>query len=215
MSYLLDTTRYLASGAMVSVSIFFITLMISLPLSLILFILYRKRKWIKKVIDVYTWFFRGTPLMLQLFFFMYGLPSVGIPVDRMTVALIAFSINYTAYFIEIIRAGVESLPKDQEESASVMGATMMQINVLIIFPQALRRQLPVFTNETITLIKDTALVTVIAISDLLRQVKEVVSRDFTLSPFMLAALFYLGFSFIIVKLMKHLESKWNFLDNAS
>ena len=145
--------------------------------------------------------------MLQLFFFMFGLPALGIAVDRYWVALLGFAINYTAYFIEIIRAGLEAIPQDQEESAMIMGATKLVTFQKILMPQAIRTQLPVFTNESITLIKDTALVTVIAISDLSRKAREVVSRDFTVSPFILAAGFYLLFSFILIRLFKFVESR--------
>ena len=153
--------------------------------------------------------------MLQLFFFMFGLPAIGIPVNRMTVAYIAFVVNYSAYFTEIIRAGIESVPKDQIESAEVMGASRMKTYRYIIIPQALRIQTPVITNEIITLIKDTALVTVIAISDLMRNVKEIVSRDFTISPFILAAIFYLAISYLIIKLFKKIEKKYDYVDSKS
>jgi len=159
----------------------------------------------------FTLLFRGTPLMLQLFFFMFGLPALGIRLDRLTVAYVGFGMNYAAYFIEIIRAGVESIPKDQEESAKVLGATNSQIYWRILTPQALRIQVPVFTNETITLIKDTALVSVIALSDLLRKVREVVSRDFTISPFFMAAIFYLTVSFLIAEILKRVEKQFDFI----
>lgn len=146
--------------------------------------------------------------MLQLFFFMFGLPALGIAVNRYWVASIGFTINYTAYFVEIIRAGLDALPDDQEESAIVMGANKPYTFGYVLMPQALRMQLPVFTNEMITLIKDTALVTVIAIPDLLRKVREVVSRDFTISPFFLAAGFYLLFSYIIIQFMRILEKRY-------
>jgi polar amino acid transport system permease protein len=149
--------------------------------------------------------------MLQLFFFMFGLPALGIRLDRLTVAYVGFGMNYAAYFIEIIRAGVESIPKDQEESAKVLGATSSQIYRRILTPQALRMQVPVFTNETITLIKDTALVSVIALSDLLRKVREVVSRDFTISPFFMAAIFYLTVSFLIAEILKRVEKQFDFI----
>jgi polar amino acid transport system permease protein len=152
--------------------------------------------------------------MLQLFFFMYGLPALGIPVDRMMVAYIAFIINYAAYFTEVIRAGIESLPKDQYESGSIMGASNVQIYRHIIMPQAVRYQMPVLTNEVITLIKDTALVTVIAISDVMRNVKEIVSRDFTISPFVLAAIFYLLMSYLIIQVARRIEKKYDFIENA-
>jgi len=142
---------------------------------------------------------------------MYGLPAIGIPVDRMMVAYIGFIINYAAYFTEIIRAGIESVPGEQVEAASVEGAHKMQIYYFIILPQAIRKEIPTITNEVITLIKDTALVTVIAISDIMRNVKEVVSRDFTISPFVLAAVFYLVFSYFIVLFFRRVEARFNFM----
>jgi polar amino acid transport system permease protein len=147
--------------------------------------------------------------MLQLFFFLFGLPALGIRVDRYWVAVIGFSINYTAYFIEIIRAGLEALPVDQEESAFILGANKRETFWYILMPQAMRIQMPVFANEWITLIKDTALVTVIAIPDLLRKVREVVSRDFTVTPFFLAAIFYLGISYVIIVFLKHIEKRFD------
>jgi polar amino acid transport system permease protein len=130
----------------------------------------------------------------------------------MMVAFIAFTINYSAYFVEIIRAGMESLPKDQYESVEVMGASSFQTYRFVILPQAIRIQFPVIANEIITLIKDTALVTVIAVSDLMRNVKEIVSRDFTISPFIVASLFYLLISFFIVKIFRQLEKKFDYVD---
>ncbi len=212
MDYLLKTTAYLFDGAVVSLTIFFVTLLGASPLALVFATLYKKNIIFEKIISFYTWLFRGTPLMLQLFFFMYVLPSFGIFVDRMMVAFITFILNYTAYFIEILRAGIESVPKEQIESASVEGAHQFYTFRNIVLPQAIRKELPTFTNEIITLIKDTSLVTVIAISDLMRGVKEVVSRDFTLSPFVLAAIFYLSISYIIVKFMKSLERKIDYMD---
>jgi polar amino acid transport system permease protein len=208
LNYLLETTRYLFDGAWYSIQLFAITLLLSTPASLLLAAVFRFLPLVRPVINTYTWFFRGTPLMLQLFFFMFGLPALGIAVNRYWVAAIGFGINYTAYFVEIIRAGLEALPIDQEESALVMGASKQTTYRFVLLPQALRIQLPVFTNELITLIKDTALVTVIAIPDLLRKVREVVSRDFTVSPFFLAAGFYLLFSYGIIYLLRYLERRW-------
>lgn len=214
MEYLLDTIKYLGNGASVSLKIFIVTLAFSFPISIVLAMTYRLNFIFKKFISFYTWFFRGTPLMLQLFFFMFGLPAFGISVDRMMVAYIAFSLNYAAYFTEILRAGIESLPKDQEESAQMMGASRYLIYRHVIMPQAIRKEMPTITNEVITLIKDTSLVTVIAISDLMRNVKEIVSRDFTISPFFLAAAFYLIISYIIIKIFRKIENKFDFMDNT-
>lgn len=212
IDYLIETIKYLSSGASVSLSIFFVTLILSFPISILLAMAYRSNVGLKKLISMYTWLFRGTPLMLQLFFFMFGLPAFGIPVDRMMVAYIAFVLNYAAYFTEIMRAGIESLPKDQEESASIMGANRLKTYRYVIMPQAIRKEMPTITNEVITLIKDTSLVTVIAISDLMRNVKEVVSRDFTISPFFLAAAFYLLMSYVIIRIFKKIEQKFDFMD---
>ena len=209
LNYWLETTRYLLDGAWYSLQLFFLTLIIATPVSFVLAGVYRFVRVLRPVINAYTWVFRGTPLMLQLFFFLFGLPAMGIAVDRYWVAVIGFAINYTAYFVEIIRAGLEALPIDQEESAFIMGASVPYTFEKILMPQALRSQLPVFANEWITLIKDTALVTVIAIPDLLRKVREVVSRDFTISPFFIAAIFYLFFSYIIILGLKQLEKRFD------
>lgn len=215
MSYIISVIKYLITGAGVSTTIFVVTLALSFPLSVLFSIIYRQNIILKKIVSFYTYIFRGTPLMLQLFFFMYGLPAIGIRTDRMTVALFTFALNYAAYFTEILRAGIESLDKDQEESAAVMGASRAQTFRFVILPQAIRRQIPTITNEVITLIKDTSLVTVIAISDLMRQVKEIVSRDFTISPFLVAATFYLLFSYVIVKVFKYIEDKNDFMNNQT
>jgi polar amino acid transport system permease protein len=214
IDYLLETIKYLSNGASVSLRIFFVTLALSFPISIILSMSYRLNPFFRKLTSLYTWLFRGTPLMLQLFFFMFGLPAFGIMIDRMMVAYIAFVLNYAAYFTEIMRAGIESLPKDQEESAQMMGASRFKTYRYVIMPQAIRKEMPTITNEVITLIKDTSLVTVIAISDLMRNVKEIVSRDFTISPFFLAAVFYLLMSYLIIKIFKKLEQKFDFMDNT-
>jgi len=215
MTYLLETLEYLLSGMGVSLKIFVVTLVFSFPLSVLLSMVYRQNIVVKKCISFYTWLFRGTPLMLQLILIMYGLPAIGIDIDRMMVAYIGFMINYTAYFTEILRAGIESLPKDQFESAEILGATSIETFRFVILPQVVRIQLPVFTNETITLIKDTALVTVIALPDIMRKVKEVISRDFTISPFILAGAFYLFISYLIIKIAKRVEKKYDFLESTS
>lgn len=212
MNYLVETTKYLADGALISIKIFGITLLFSFPIALIFATLAKSNKILKWFFQAYTWVFRGTPLMLQLFFFMFGLPALGIRLDRMMVAYVGFILNYAAYFMEIIRAGIESIPKDQEESGQVLGANKFQIYLFIILPQAIRKEIPTITNEVITLIKDTALVTVIAISELLRNMKEIVSRDFTISPFFLAAIFYLLFSYIIILIFKAIEKRYDYAD---
>ncbi len=209
ISEVINVILYLGKGALVSLQLFFITLLFSFPLAILLMYVYKNNKILNKIIKIYTWFFRGTPLMLQLFFFMFGLPIFGIRLDRMMVAYVGFILNYAAYFTEIIRSGIESLPSDQEESGQVEGATQFQVFRYILLPQAVRKEIPTITNEVITLIKDTALVTVIAISELLRNMKEVVSRDFTIYPFFIAALFYLFFSYVIIKVFRMIEKRYS------
>lgn len=211
MDYVLSIVRYLKDGALVSLLIFFTTAFLSVPLGLVFAVfLDSSAKWVKKILNAYTWLFRGTPLMMQLFFFMYGLPAIGITVDRMMVAVIAFALNYTAYFIEIFRAGIESIPGEQVEAASVEGASRVRTYAHVVLPQAVRKELPTITNELITLIKDTALVSVIAVGDLLRGVREIVSRDFTVTPFFVAAGFYLMVSFVIVQVLRKVEQAYDF-----
>ena len=209
ISEIISVILYLGKGALVSLQLFFITLLFSFPLAILLMYFYKNNKLLNKIIKFYTWFFRGTPLMLQLFFFMFGLPIFGIRLDRMMVAYVGFILNYAAYFTEIIRSGIESLPSDQEESGQVEGATQFQVFRYILLPHAVRKEIPTITNEVITLIKDTALVTVIAISELLRNMKEVVSRDFTIYPFFIAALFYLFFSYLIIKFFRMIEKRYS------
>lgn len=196
----------LMDGAFISLKIFSLTSVLSIFLGLI-FALLSKNKILNKLINIYTLFFRGTPLMMQLILIMYGLPQVGIYVDRMLVAYIGFILNYTAYFIEVFKAGINSIESDQIEAAKIFGANELQISRYIIIPQAFKLQIPVITNELINLIKDTAIVSVIAIDDILRVVKELVSNSFTLTPFVISTVFYLVISFIIIIILKKIEKK--------
>lgn len=196
----------LMDGAFISLKIFSLTSVLSIFLGLI-FALLSKNKVLNKLINVYTLFFRGTPLMMQLILIMYGLPQLGIYVDRILVAYIGFILNYTAYFIEVFKAGINSIESDQIEAAKIFGANEFQLSRYIIIPQAFKLQIPVITNELINLIKDTAIVSVIAIDDILRVVKELVSNSFTLTPFIISTVFYLVISFFIIMILKKIEKK--------
>lgn len=196
----------LIEGGIVSIKIFIITAVVSLILGLILALMSKKGIF-TRILNIYTLFFRGTPLMMQLILIMYGLPQIGIYIDRMIVAYIGFILNYTAYFIEIFKAGISSVDSEQLDAARVFGANEVQVASYIIVPQAIKLQLPVITNELINLIKDTAIVTVIAVSDILRIVKELVSNTFSLTPFFISTIFYLVISFIIVKTLKVIDNK--------
>lgn len=191
--------------------VYFVTAAISLPLGIIGALAYTSESVIlKKAISLYTWVFRGTPLMLQLFFVYYGLPTLtnnAVVFDRMPAALITFVINYTAYLIEIVRSGLEGIDKGQDEAAKVLGYTYFQKVWYILLPQALRRVLPSLGNEAITLVKDTALIYILSLTEILKTTKEIASRYSIITPYLYAGIIYLGLSFLIDKIFKNMEKK--------
>ena len=159
----------------------------------------------------YVWIFRGTPLLLQLFFVCYGLPILFGPAFRMphfTAAIVTFVLNYAAYFAEIFRAGIQSIDKGQYEAARALGMNYQQTMRRIVLPQMTRRVLPPISNETITLVKDTSLVYVLAMNDLLRVTRTLVQREFDLMPFVVAGGFYLFFTLILTCLFNYLENRY-------
>ena len=165
--------------------VYFSTAILSMPLGILGALAYTSdNKIIKSIISLYTWMFRGTPLMLQLFFVYYGLPLVSflgykLTLDPIVAAIITFVINYAAYLIEIIRSGIESIDKGQHEASKVLGYTYWQKIRYIILPQSLRRVLPTLGNEAITLIKDTALISrLFSISEdaLVLKIKQLINK---------------------------------------
>lgn len=164
----------------------------------------------------YVFLMRGTPLMLQLFFFYFGLPNIPfigqfLTMERFTAACVTFILNYAAYFCEIFRGGLLSIDKGQYEAASVLGLTKWQTTVRVVLPQMFKVVLPPVSNEAITLVKDTALVTAIGISDLLHITKSLVNgTGGNVTPFFVAAVFYLLVTFGLTKLFQYLEKKFMF-----
>lgn len=210
MDYIIDVSRFMLSGSIITLKLYLVTIVFSIPLGIIFAIAkISKFKILRFVLGLYTWVFRGTPLLLQLFFFYFGLPVFGIILSPFTAAALTFVINYSAYLTEIFRAGIESIPKGQYEAAHCLGMTYKQTMLRIILPQTVKRVLPPLSNEAITLVKDTALVAAIGMGDLLRAAKQVVTRDFDVTPFILAAVFYLLFTSVIVTLFKKLEEKYS------
>ncbi|MGI6653525.1 MAG: amino acid ABC transporter permease [Christensenellales bacterium] len=185
--------QQLADGLGVTMSLFALTLLISLPLGLV-FALFRMSKI--KLLRFPVWLFilimRGTPLILQVFTVYFVLPLIfGVSFDRMTAVVISFSINYAAYFAEIYRAGVEAIPQGQREAAHVLGMSRPQAFGRIILPQVIKRILLPVSNEVITLVKDTALVTAIGMVELYRVARNAASASGSLEPLFVAGLFYL------------------------
>lgn len=211
MEYLLKTTQYILEGAGVTLRLFVFTLIFSMPLGFLGAMgKTSHRRWLTVPMGLYTSIARGTPLLLQLFFVYYGLPLM-VPFlrfERFTAAVVTFIINYAAYFVEIFRAGIQSIDRGQYEAAKVLGMNYRQTMVRIVLPQTIKRVLPPISNEAITLVKDTALVVVLGIGEILRNSKEVVSRDFTITPFVIAGAIYLVLNYGLVWVFNKLEQRY-------
>lgn len=199
-------------GTVTSLEIFFLTLLFSLPLGLILCLgRMSKIKLIQLPVKLYLLIMRGTPLMLQLVFIFYGLkPLFGIQVDRFPAAIIAFSLNYAAYFAEIFRSGMESIPKGQYEASKVLGLSKPQTYFSIVLPQVIKRILPAMGNEFITLVKDTSLAKVISVVELMKVTTDFVNSAVSVVPFVVAALFYLIMNGVVTAGFSFAEKKLNY-----
>ncbi len=206
----------LLEGTGTSLCIFIFTLILSIPLGfLVCFGRMSKIKPVKWFSQGFIVVFRGTPLMLQvLFFYFLGgimkIPGLGTNTGRVICAIIVFSINYSSYFAEIFRGGIQSIPKGQYEAADMLGLTRQQSFKKIILPQVLKAVIPPVGNEVITLVKDTALCYVIAVNDLLRESQIIVNRDSNLMPYAVAAAFYLIMTSIMTHLCNKVEKKFDY-----
>lgn len=209
MPYSADIIGFILKGSIISIKLFLISIVFSIPLGIICALgKISKIRILKVVLSLYTWIFRGTPLLLQLFFIYFGLPVFGIKLDPFAAASFAFIINYAAYFTEVFRAGIESVDSGQYEAGKALGMNYLQIMIKIIIPQAIPVVLPSLCNENINLIKDTSLVASIGIGDLLRASKEIVTSDFTIFPFIIAGVVYLIISTFLVTIFRKLEKKF-------
>ncbi|WP_300370585.1 amino acid ABC transporter permease [Brachyspira sp.] len=212
MDYVISTTLYLLKGTYTTLSLYFVTAIFSLPLSMIFAALqFSSPKFVRYIFDIYAWIFRGTPLILQLIFFYYGLPLMTnnmIAFPAFTSAAITFVFNYSAYLMEIFRAGIESIEKGQYEAGFALNLSYRQIMTRIILPQAIRRVLPPLSNEAINLVKDTALVIVLGIGDLMLHARQILTRDYKLLPFLIAGIIYLLFTSVLVFVFRQLEKKY-------
>ena len=206
MQYISEILPSLFQGAALTLQIFFWTLVGSLPLGILVSLgLTSKIKPLKWVLEIYVWLMRGTPLLLQLIFVFYGLPIIGIVFERYDAALVAFILNYAAYFAEIFRGGFQSVDQGQFEAARVLRLSYWQTLRKIIIPQVIKIVIPSIGNEVINLVKDSSLVYVIGLGDLLRAGNVATSRDVTLVPLMLVGLIYLilvGICTLILRLVE-------------
>ncbi len=189
------------------------TVLFSVPLGIAGALAYTgKNRIVKGLVSIYTWIFRGTPLMLQLFVVYYGLPLINIAGYKIALgpyqaAIITYIINYAAYLTEIIRSGLESIDKGQHEAAKVLGYTYSQKMAYIILPQAIRRVLPTLGNEAITLIKDTSLVYVLAVTEVMKRARELANIYYNVTPYICAIIIYLVLSLLVDRIFKNLEKK--------
>lgn len=210
MEYILTILPILMKGLKLSLTVYSIVIILVLPLAIMVAIgKVSGPKGLKKILFLYTWIWRGTPLLLQLFFIYFGLPYFGISLSPLVSVIIAFVLNIGAYETEIIRAGIESIDKGQYEAAKALGMTYPQTLRRIIIPQTIRRVLPATCSEALLTFKDTALVAAIGMGDLLRSAKEVVTTDFRITAFFIAFCIYLFISSILVLIFSRLEKKYS------
>ena len=210
LEYMLQIVPAIAGGFQVTLSLFFIVIILSVPGGLLLALLrLSTNRLVTTIVDAYVYVMRGTPLMLQILLIYYGLPFMidGFELTDMTAAVLSFVLNYIAYLCEIFRSGIQSIPKGQYEGAKVLGFTYVQTMYKIILPQVIKRVLPPLANETITLLKDTSLVYVLAMNDILRITRSIVQRDFDITAFIVAGVFYLVMTFVLTKLYQYLERR--------
>lgn len=211
MSYISEVLPSLLDGALITLQVFFIVILFSIPLGAILAFLmqvpFRPLRWL---LNLYVWIMRGTPLLLQLIFIYYVLPSARITFDRMPAAILAFTLNYAAYFAEIFRGGIEAIPKGQYEAAKVLKLSQIQTVRYIILPQVVKIVLPSVFNEIINLVKDSSLVYVLGVGDLLLASKTAANRDATLAPMFIAGGIYLILIGVVTILSKYVEKKFSY-----
>ena len=223
MDGLMETFEYvgvlmpsLLQGTWETVKLFVITLLLSLPLGLPFALGGNSRfRVLRAISKTYIWIFRGTPLLLQLFFFYYFLPiwfGDAFRFDVFTTAAFTFTLNYAAYFAEIYRGGINSIDRGQYEAAHSLGLTRRQTMLGIIMPQTLKTILPPVSNEAIVLIKDTALVSVIGVADLMKASTSAVNRDVDPMAYGIAAVIYLIFTFLLTLLSNYLERRFSLYD---
>lgn len=212
---LLPMISQLAEGFLVTVEIFALTLLFSMPLGMIVaFGRMSKNVIIRTLVKAYISIMRGTPLMLQILvvyfgpFYVFGM-KMGTGY-RFPAVIIAFVINYAAYFAEIYRAGIESIPLGQYEAAEVLGYSKAQTFFKIILPQVIKRVLPPVTNETITLVKDTSLAFTISLAEMFTVAKQIGAAQTNIMPLMAAGVFYYVFNLLVATVMEAIEKKLSY-----
>ncbi len=201
-------------GTLVSVKIFFFTLLFALPLGLLIAKAKQSRFWVvRKLINTYIMIMRGTPLILQLIFVYFAPYYIfSTSFDRLNAAIIAYVINYGAYFAEIYRGGIQSIDKGQYEAGKVLGFTKAHTFFHVIFPQVIKEIIPAMGNEVITLVKDTALAQTIGVAEVFRVAKTASAREFSTTPLFIAGVFYFIMNAVVSKVFDRMEKKLSYYD---
>ena len=205
----------LGQGFGVTLQIFFLTLVGSLPLGVVVALARMSRvKPIAWIMKFYISVMRGTPLMLQMFFIYFAPYYIfGIPLSmesKFSATIVAFIINYAAYFAEISRSGIQSIPRGQYEAAEVLGYSRLQTFMKIVLPQVIKRILPAMGNEIITLVKDTSLAFAIGVAEMFSTAKALVASQVSMLPFVFAAVFYWVFNFVVEVVLGRVEKKMGY-----
>jgi polar amino acid transport system permease protein len=214
---MLEMLGFMLQGTVVSLEVFFLTLIFSVPLALpIAFGRMSRNLIVNKLVSLYVLIMRGTPLILQLIFVYFSpkylFMALGIQLyyDRFTAAIIAFVLNYAAYFAEIYRGGIESIPKGQYEAAKVLGFTKRQTFFRIVMPQVIKRIIPAMGNEVITLVKDTALAQTIGVVELFHVAQNASARMFSTMPIFIAGVFYFVMNWAVTAVFDYGEKKLSY-----
>ena len=211
LSYILEIMPQVFEGLKVTLEIFAFTLILSIPLGIVVAVMRTSKSLIlRQISGVYVLIMRGTPLLLQIIVIFFGLPLVGITFDRFPAAILAFTLNYGAYFGEIFRAGIMSMDNGQVEGAQVLGLSSKDIFFRIILPQAFKRVIPPVANEITTLVKDTSLVYVLGLDEMLKIGKMAANRDVSLMPLLIVGVVYLIVIAILSQVLKKIEEKYNY-----
>lgn len=214
MDKIMEFLPFMLEGAVVTVEIFAITIIVALPLGLPIALGSNSRiPPLSILCKIYVWIFRGTPLLLQLFFFYFFFPMIlGIEISAFFTALLTYILNYAAYFAEIYRGGINSIDRGQYEAAHALGLSKRQTTIDIILPQTMKAILPPTVNETVNLVKDTALVSSLPVIELMKATNSAVNRMSDMTPFFFAAAIYLIMTFVLTIIAGRIEKYFSRYD---
>ena len=214
MDKIMEFLPFMLKGSVLTVELFVLTLVLSLPLGLPFALGSNSRfKPLSFLCKVYVWIFRGTPLLLQLFFFYFFFPlKLGVKISAFTAVVLTYVLNYAAYFAEIYRGGINSIDRGQYEAAHALGLSRGQTMRDIILPQTMKAILPPTVNEAITLVKDTALASTLAVTDLMKATTSAVNRMTDMTQFFFAAIIYLIMTFVLTLIAGKLEKYFSRYD---